>query len=389
MTESILWVQGVVSVIIVAALAYHVLALYEVTRFARHLGRPPAASFLPPVTLLKPLVTWDRQAHENLASFCRQQYPAYQVLAGIPPHESPNPLARELATASLRATVEATVEWLVCSRGLATNPKVNELLQLYPLAEHDVLILSDADMRVGPDYIARMVAPLHDPEIGVVTSLYHVREAPTLPAAIEALMINVDFAPSVLVARRLFGLKFAFGASIAVRREVLESIGGFQALADYLADDYQIGHRAWQAGYRVVLADYLVENSLPALGFVDLYRHQLRWARTHRICEPRGWFFSIIAHLTFWTTAWLALGGFSEVGWRLVGATLVFRVLEGHYINARLKGLRRSWRIVWLMPLKDLFSLTMWALSFTGNRVHWTGREYVVAGDGRMREIES
>lgn len=290
----------------------------------------------------------------------------------------------DLATASL----ERPVQWVVCDLRLAENPKISEVLQLYPLAEHDVLILSDADMRVDTAYIARVVAPLQDPRVGVVTCLYRVREAPTLFGIVEALMINVDFVPSVLVARRLFGLKFAFGASIAIRREVLEAIGGFEALADYLADDYQIGHRAWEAGYHVVLADYLVENRVPAMSFGDLYRHQLRWARTNRVCEPAGWFFSQITHLTFWALTWLALSGFSEVGWRLLGATLLFRVLEGGYMNARLDGLRRYWRIAWLMPLKDLFSLAMWFLSFTGNRVYWAGRQYLVARDGRMKEVD-
>ena len=370
--------------IVVAGMAYHVLTLYEVTRFARRRRTPSGVSFFPPVTLLKPVVTWDEQTRDNVASFCRQHYPPYQLLAGIPPHHSANPLVGELAT----PPSDVVVQWVTCNRHLATNPKINKLLHLYPLEQHDILILSDADMRVDTEYIAQTVAPFHDSEVGVVTCLYSVREAPTLPAAIEALMINMDFAPSVLVARRLFGMKFALGASIAIRREVLDASGGFQTLADYLADDYQIGHRAWQAGYRVVLSDCVVENRLPAMSFRDLSRHQLRWARTHRICQPVGWFFSIIAHVTFWATAWLALSGFAEAGWRLVGATLIFRVLQGRYVNRRLNGLSAFWKVAWLVPLKDLFSLTLWALSFTSGRVHWAGREFVVAGDGRMQEVD-
>jgi len=377
------WIQDLVSLIIVASLAYHVLAVYEVARFARGLRRPLESSFQPPVTLLKPLVMWNDQTRENLVSFCHQRYPAYQVLVGIPAHLDVDALIAELTPLAERTTLQ----WTVCDEQVATNPKLNEVLQLLPLARHGIFVLSDADMRVTPDYLARVVAPLQEPAVGVVTALYSVREAPTLPGAVEALMINVDFAPSVLVARRLFGMAFAFGASIALRREVLEAIGGFAALADYLADDFQIGYRAAKAGYRVVLAEYVVENRLPAMGFIDLYRHQLRWARTNRICRPTGWFFSLITHLSFWATTWLVLSGFSETGWRLVGATLVFRVLEGQYVNARLNGLRRFWRVAWLMPLKDLFSLAMWALSFTGNQVHWAGREYRVLRDGRMREL--
>lgn len=378
------WIQDLVSLIIAASMAYHVLAMYEVTRFARGLRTPLGSSFRPPVTLLKPLVLWDNQTRENLASFCHQRYPAYQMLVGIPAHLDVETLVAELTPLA----DGTTLQWAVCDQQIAVNPKLNQVLQLMPLAQHEILVLSDADMRVTPDYLARIVAPLQEPDVGVVTALYSVREVPTLPAAVEALMINVDFAPSVLVARRLFGVRFAFGASIALRRDVLEAIGGFTALADYLADDFQIGHRAAEAGYRVVLAEYVVENRLLPIGFIDLYRHQLRWARTNRICRPTGWFFSLITHLSFWATTWLVLSGFSEAGWRLVGATLVFRVLEGQYVNARLNGLRRFWRVAWLMPLKDLFGLAMWVLSFTGNQVHWAGREYQVLRDGRMREAE-
>lgn len=379
------WIQDLVSLIIAASLAYHVLAMYEVTRFARGLRRPPGSSFQPPVTLLKPLVVWNDQTRENLVSFCRQRYPAYQMLVGIPVRLDADALIAEL----IPLAEGTALQWAVCDEQVATNPKLNQVLQLLPLARHEILVLSDADMRVDPNYLSCTVAPLQEPEVGVVTALYSVREASTLSALVEALMINVDFAPSVLVARRLFGMAFAFGASIALRRDVLEAIGGFAALADYLADDFQIGHRAAKAGYRVVLAEYVVENRLPAMGFIDLYRHQLRWARTNRICRPTGWFFSLITHLSFWATTWLALSGFSEAGWRLVGATLVFRALEGQYVNARLNGLRRFWRVAWLMPLKDLFSLAMWVLSFTGSQVHWAGREYRVMWDGRMRELEA
>lgn len=383
MGEWLSWTQDAVTIIIVAAVAYHALALYEVRAFARRQRAVAQPSSLPPVTVLKPLSEWDSATQENLASFCHQRYPRYQLLVGIPPA-----VGSDLTALVGRVPAADTeVQWVVCTQRLATNPKVSELLHLYPLAAHDLLVFTDADIRVEPDFLARIVAPLQLPEVGVVTCLYRVREAPTWPAAVEALMTNVDFTPSVLVARRLFGLKFTLGAGIAVRRQVLEAVGGFVGLADYLADDYQIGHRASQAGYRVVLADSVVEHRLPPMGLRDLYRHQVRWARTHRVCQPTGWFFSIITHLTFWSTAWLALSGFSDAGWRLVGVTLVFRVLEGRYLNACLDGLRPFWKVAWLMPLKDLFSLTMWVLSFTGNRVHWAGREFVVSRDGRMREV--
>ncbi len=268
---------------------------------------------------------------------------------------------------------------------MAVNPKVSQLIQLEGAIAGDIVVVSDDDIRVGPDYLARIVLPFRDPGVGAVTCLYVSRTAPTWSAAIEALAVNIDFAPAVLVARRLFGVKFALGASLAVRREILASLGGFRGMADYLADDYQLGRQVLARGFRLTLAPYLVENTLPPLDLAFLWRHQLRWSRTNRVCQPVGWFFSVVTQLLVWTLVWAAGRGFDGPSRTVIAGMVAFRLAEAWLINRALGGLRPFWKYAWLIPPKDLFSTAMWALSFTGRRVHWAGQDYLVSADGRMR----
>lgn len=375
-------VLDLLSLIIVISFTYHLVLLYEVAIFTRR-EDDPATPYEPPVTLLKPLTEWTEQVRLNLLSFCQQHYPDYEMIIGLPQPEAMD----EARTALAAGLCNSRTRWEVCHPDLTANPKISELLALYPDARHDILILSDADIRVGPDYISQVVAPLRDPQVGAVTCLYTTPEASTLAGTVEALIINVDFIPSVLVAHHLFGSRFALGATIALRRTTLEVVGGLKALAGYLADDYQLGLRVCRAGYRIAISRHIVQNHLPRMSLSDLYRHQLRWARTIRVNQPVGWLFSCISFLTGWAALWLAASDFSEVGWRLLVMTVVFRLLEGAYLNDNLNGLQGYWRIAWLMPIKDAFYMLVWFLSFTGNRVHWAGREYVVSRDGHMVQV--
>jgi ceramide glucosyltransferase len=373
------WLHLLSSLALLAALAYHGLALTEVLLFTRWRRRQPPSSFTPPLTLLKPLPWLSPEIVENLRTFCRQDYPHYQVLIGRRA-DDPTPLT-VADLAPLAPGCQVTI--ITCPLSLAPNPKIAQALALEPHIVHEIVVLSDADMRVAPDYLRRLVAPLQETLVGAVTSLYVTRTVPTWPAALEALMITTDFLPSVLVARRL-GLPVALGAGLALRRSVLQAIGGLAAVGAYLADDYQIGVRAARAGWRIALAPTLSENRLPAMTLADLYHHQLRWYRTNRVCRPVGWFFSVITHLTTWTLLWLITGGRSPADGLLAGAVLAFRLITAWASNRLLGGPQPSWRYLWLVPLRDLCGTVLWALSFTGRRIRWAGREYVVSADGRL-----
>ncbi len=368
--------------IIAVSLVYHLLALWEGWKFAHR--RPwPKPKTLSPVSVLKPLAHWDEETRDNVRSFCTQEYPRLQVVLG--PKADVALQVREASPCPQDERLEVTT--VICHDGLAVNPKINQVIQMWPHVHHDWIVLADQDMRVGPDYVQRVTAPLADPEVGLVTCFHAAWGAETLPALVEALLINTEYLPSMLVGRRLMGMRFAFGATLATRRDIIEGMGGFDALADYLADDFQMAQMALKLGHRVVLSDYIVESRLAPMSWRQMLTHQLRWARTNRACAPSGWFFSIITHLLFWTTVFWVLSGFSAASARLLFATMLFRGMETTYYNHVFQGIRPAWMGAWLAPVQDLVYFAVWLLSFRTDEVEWAGHRYEVLPDGTMRLV--
>src|SRR5438067_7434273 len=346
-------------------------------RFLRRARRFSRGGPLPPVTVLKPLKGPGVELYENLASFCRQSYPTDQIGFGV---EDPHDPAVAVVQRLRREFPERDIV-LAVGVGRGTNRKVANLEHMMPHARHDVLVMSDSDIRVRPDYLRTMVGPLADPAVGLTTCLYRGRGNFGLPSVIESLFINTDFVPNALVAQWVQPFRYAFGASIAVRREALERIGGFAAIADDLADDYQLGRRVADAGYRLVLLPYLVETILDSVTLRDVWRHQVRWARTYRVCQPVGWFCSVVTHATLWgLVAALALGG--PVGWAVLASSLTARLFSLAAIM-RLLGEPETTRYLGLVPLKDLVTSAMWLAAFLGRRVVWSGQVFRVRRDAR------
>src|SRR2546422_5197271 len=330
------------------ATGYQLFQVVAACRFLRRARRGRRAGILPPVTVLKPLKGLGVELYENLASFCRQSYPTYQIVFGVAD-------ARDPAVAvvqRLRRDFPEREIVLAVGSGHGTNRKVASLEHMMPYARHDILLMSDSDIRVRPDYIRTMVEPLADPAVGLTTCLYRGRGHFGLPSIIESLFINTDFVPNALVAQWVQPFRYAFGASIAVKRAALERIGGFASFADYLADDYQLGRRVADAGYRLVLLPYVVETILDSVTLCDVWRHQGRWARTYRVCQPVGWFCSVVAHATLWgLLAALAIRG--PAGLAVLGAALGARVASLAAIM-RLLGEPDTPRYLALVPLKDV-----------------------------------
>jgi ceramide glucosyltransferase len=333
---------------------------------------------LPRVTVLKPVRGAGDGLYENLATFCRQDYPAHQIVIGVDDPDDPAvPVVRRLKRDFPHLDIVLAVGSLP-----GTNRKIANVLQMMQHARHDVLVLSDADVRVQPDYLAAVVAPLEDPEVGLTTCLYRAVGGRGLPALVESLLINTWFIPMALTAG-LRPLRHAFGATIAVKRAALEASGGFRALSDHLADDYLLGHRVAAAGYRVALLPYVVETFIDSTTLAGVWRHQLRWVRTYRVCQPLGWALSIVTHATLWGVLAVAACGGASTGWLLLAALLGLRLTTLVLVLARL-GERRSLRGLWLVPAADLLASALWAAGFLGRRVEWGGRTYHVRRDGSM-----
>jgi len=340
------------------------------------------------VTIAKPLCGAEPELLENLRSFREQDYPDFEVLFAVgDPNDEALPVAGQLG------------EVIVAARAEGGNRKVNSLIAIEERAKGEIIVVADSDMRVGPDYLRSIVAPFEDERVGAVTCLYvgttpHPPLRGTLPAPrgtsgveplvsrLGAMYINESFLPSVLVALALQPLDFCLGATMAVRRPALDSIGGFSSLAGYLADDYMLGQRMRAAGWEVRLAPYVVENVVWEPSFGDLFLHELRWARTIRTVRPIGYSFSILTMMFPWVVAVLLLSRFSRPALWMAAATLGLRLLLHLTVRWKLRLARPA--AVWWIPLRDALTFVVYAASHFGRSVQWKEARFKVSTDGQL-----
>lgn len=369
----------------VVATAYQVVQMAAAIAFFRAARRRAgrARDYRPGVTVLKPLKGRGIDLYANLASFCRQDYPEYQIIFGV---TDPSDPAVEIVRRVRRDFPDRDIVLSIGERP-GTNRKVANLCHMIEHAKHPVLALSDADVRVRPDYLRQAVAPLADWQVGLASCLYRGRGFHGLPSVIESLLINTDFIPMVLAAH-LTGERYALGAAMTFKREALDAIGGFPRLADFLADDNRLGTRIRSAGYGLVLLPYVVETVLDSTTLGDVWRHQVRWARTYRVCRPVGWFCSIITHTVLWGSAALAATAGSPLGWTIFLAAVGTRLATLRVVM-RLLGERDTPRHLWMVPLKDLGSSAVWLASWLGLDVVWSGERLRVRRDGRLVSLEA
>ncbi len=290
------------------------------------------------------------------------------------------------------------IELIVCDRVLGANIKVSNLAQMLPSARHELLLVNDSDIRVPADYLRKVVTPLDDASVGLVTCLYRGVASPTIGSRLEALGIGTDFVPGVLSARFLEkGLHFGLGSTLAFRRRDLEAIGGFEALLEYLADDYELGHRIASNGKKIEISAATVTTFLPAYTMRQFFRHQLRWSRTIR--DARRWGYAGLlftfglpwwgyAGLLFtfglpWALATLLTARGAEWAWALLAMTFAVRLTVGSVAAIVVLNDDQFVRYVLLLPLRDLIAPFVWAASFMGNRIYWRGEVFDLQ-DGRL-----
>jgi ceramide glucosyltransferase len=360
-----------------ASLAYGAFALERTLAFGRRTRRPAARA--PRVTILKPLHGDEPLLAQNLRSFCDQDYPSYDVVLGARDRDDPALAAAHAVAAEFPERVR------VVSADDGTpryaNPKIDTLAALVPHALGDVLVFADSDMRVTPDYLLAVVEPFADERVGAVTCLYRGVPADDGVASRLGAMANHEhFAPSVLVAERLLGMRFGFGSTIAVRRALFEEIGGLGALGAHLADDALLCAEVAKRGASVVLSDYVVENVVDEPTFAGLWSHELRWARTQSALEPGGFAGVVLTYPIPLALLHLALARKRSKPLLVVGAAFALRYALA-FAAARAFGARSA---PLLVPLRDALGLAVWCASFTARGVRWSGDDYRVNRDGRM-----
>lgn len=358
---------------------YYLFSFWCLWRFFKQ-GREEKPICCPePVSILKPVKSLSAFQIENISSFCVQDYPEYEIIIGT--------------SSSEKEEIQAPYDILKCPLKVAYNTqdsgpnyKVGNLIAAASIARYNLFVLSDVDIWVPPDYLSNAVSCLVEEEADIVTSLYRVVNINGLCAAFQALEVQSDFIPNVLVAERIGKINFAFGSSIVIHRNLLENIGGLESLLPYLADDYQIGYKAADQGCRVAIARKIVDHRVNIKNWKDLWCQQLRWSITYRVCRPVGYFFSFLTHGISLALFNALCNGFSLASLLVLLLMIVVRYSTIFFANKRWINNNEIRKYIWFVPVKDLFSTALWAASFLTNRVFWAGKYFIVNRDGTFTE---
>ena len=366
-----------------AGIGYYLLCLVAARDFLGTKREP--ANFTPGVSILKPLRGTDPEMYDAFRSHCLQDYPDYELIFGVSDPADP---AAALVGQLQREFPDRTIKLIVCERLLGPNGKVSNLAQMVAQARFDHLIVNDSDIKVAPDYLRRVLAPMVDVKVGAVTCLYRALGGKTLGSRLEALGIATDFIAGVLAARLLQGVKFGLGSTIVFRRSDLGAIGGFEALVDYLADDYQLGTRLAALNKEVIVSDTVVDHHTPDYSFGEFLDHQTRWARAIRDSRKLDYLGLAATFGVPWAllTVLFARGA----AWSLILLTITLvarfalaRAMTKHVLHEPL-----TLGDYLLIPVRDVVALFVWIASFAGHTIHWRGLKFHLK-DGKLKPVAS
>ena len=356
-------------------LVYYIAATLAALRFFSRERARESVAYAPAVSLLKPVRGVDFGSYENFASFCRQEYADYEILFGVGGDADPSvPLIQRL----MKDFPQRRIRLFIGAERIGANRKVSMLARLAREAQHEILVLTDGDVRVTPTYLREVVAPFADRSVGAVTSFYRGIAEKNLGAELEAIGAASDFFAGVLMANWMEGITFGLGASIVTTKEWVAKIGGFAAIADMLADDYELGHRIVKAGGRILLSRESVWTTYPAQSASGFWQHQLRWARTVRLCRPLSFAGLIFTHGLPWALLAALIAPARWIAAVYLIAYLVLRFTMAWTVGVWGVGDDVVRRKLWLVPLRDAIHFVVWLASFASNRIHWGGEEYII-----------
>lgn len=375
---------GVALTLCVVAFGYFAFAVFAARDFFSR-PRPVDPGFHPPVSILKPLFGLDTDAERSLTSFFRLDYPKYEMVFAAASDRDP---AVALARRLLREFPHVDARVAIAPATREGSPKVANLVHAAALAKYPLLLVSDADIRVSPGHVRRMVQPLSDPGVGVVTCLYR-SEGRGFVGRMDALGLSTEFQREVLVARKVEGISFAMGSGILLRRRVLDEIGGFEAVSNFLADDFRLGNAPARNGHRVELADEVVDHVLSTRTTTELVRHQLRWNRGIRVSRPGGYAGLVVTHGICLGLLFLAMDRGHLLGWGVLAALVAARLSSAWIVSGRWLGDSASRRFLWLVPLRDALSFALWLGGFFGSTVVWRGQRFRLGRNGELSSARS
>jgi len=372
------WLWLIFTLFTILGCAYALFAAVLLRRFAQESIKLP--QLRPSLTVLKPLCGAEPELETNLASFCNQEGTGrVQLIFGIQDAADP---AAGVVHRLIERFPERDIELVVDPTIHGANPKISNLINMLPRARYDVIVLSDSDMKVQPDYLREVTATLYAPDVGLVTCLYRGLATTGLWSRLAAAEINHHFLPGVLVGLKLGLARPCFGSTIALRRETLRQIGGFDAFSDQLADDYAMGEAVRGLGLKVAIPPLLIDHTCSEKSFADLLRHELRWARTLRVVDPAGYAGSVVTHPLPFALAAAAMEGFGAIGLGVLALALACRLL----VPLQVETMRGGGASTWLSPFRDLLSFAVFLGSFLPGPLSWRGHRYIARSDGTLTQ---
>ncbi|MCC6914339.1 MAG: bacteriohopanetetrol glucosamine biosynthesis glycosyltransferase HpnI [Rhodospirillaceae bacterium] len=369
--------QGVLLVPVIGGSIFCLLCVWAVARFMKRTHA--ADAYFPPVTVLKPIYGHDKGLEENLLSLCRQDYPDFQIVMSVQRENDPAlPLLRKL-----QADFPDRVTLVVKTSEPVVNGKVQNLVNGLAAAKHEILVISDSDVRVRPDYLKSIVAPLEKTDVGYVCTLYRSVDARSFQEKMELLSLNADFVPSLIFSAVTGAADFCIGATVAFRKSDLEAIGGMADLGNYLVEDYELGRRLLAMGKRMVLLPHAVEIVADYPTFRSWWHHQIYWDQNTWAANPTGFVLTILTRAVPFALFFAAVRGFDDTGLNILLAVLVLRLGTAEAI-AHILGDREGQRAAWLLPVRDLFGLVSWYIALTRRTFEWRGLRFGLTKDGRI-----
>ena len=369
---------GILLLLLLGSIVYSVLQIVAAQRYLA--VRPPALKSTEPISILKPLAGLDLDLEPNLRTFFEQDYPAFEILFAVRNQDDP---ATAVVARLQQEYPKISSRLFLTGEPPYPNAKVFSLDRMLSAAANDLVVMSDSDIRVTSDLLRTVAAEFQDQHLGVATCPYRAVAGKSLWSRLEATGMNTDFWGSAMVARMLEGMHFAVGPTIAARRHVLQAIGGFNRVKDYLAEDFVIGKFAAEQGYGVILSSYVIEHHIGSATLTENLTHRLRWARSTRRSRPAGYIGQLF---TMPLPLALLACAFAPAWWPVLPLTLAVRGVAAYMVSSRVLHARINWL---LLPMEDILGFCFWLAGFFGNTISWRGRRYRLFSDGRFELIPS
>ncbi len=379
------WLAVIPVIFTLCGLAYYAIGLWSTRRFFEQREAPAGQPFTPPVSILKPVYGAYAGSYEAFASHCAQYYPEYEIIFGV---QSAGDPAAALVERLQRDFPAQAIRLQVCPEALGASPKVSTLLQMLRVARYPHVLINDDDIKAPPEYLRKIMSNFIYSKVGMVTTLYRGTGASTLGGRLEELGIATDFAAGVLTARHLEGgLNFALGATMAMGPKALEIVEGLEQVADYLADDYELGRRVARKGLDVVLSDMVVETLIPAYSVIGYLKHQLRWGRTMRDSRRAGYAGMGVTYAIPWGVITVVAAHGALWSWLWLAVVAAARMYHAWVMGTEVVEDKSTLKNLWLVPLRDCLALLVWMASLAGSTVHWRDQTFKLRG-GKLFRVD-